>query len=142
MIRSGVSVSDRIVWRIFSANSAAAEPALALAGGQDDVAQVGLERGDRGPGGRGGRVEARAHGGDRRIVGRGGLGRRQRVGDQLLDARQLVERGLGLEPPDGPALVPDERGPCRLEHGRQALEPAGGRGQAVGQRRELAGEQA
>ena len=41
----GVSVSERIVWRIFAANSVGAEPALAVARGQDDVAQVGLERG-------------------------------------------------------------------------------------------------
>ena len=48
-IRSGVSVSERIVWRIFAREEVAAQPALALARGQDDVAQVRLERGEGRP---------------------------------------------------------------------------------------------
>ena len=44
-----------------------------------------------------------------------------------------------MEPGDGTSGVADERYACRVQHGRQPFEPSGGRGQAVGQRGELAG---
>ena len=71
----------------------------------------------------------------------GALGGRQRVVDQLADPRQLVERGLGLEPPDRAPGMADERLARGVQDRGEPLEPARGRGQPVGQRGEFAGLQ-
>ena len=140
MIRSGVSVSDRMVWRIFSAKSAAPRrPSPSLAGRTTSRRWVSkaatAARAVTAAASRRGRRAATAGSADAR------LGGRHRIRDQHLHAGQLTQRGLGLEPPDRPVRAADQRRPGGLEHGRQPLQPAGRRGQAVGQRRELAGEQ-
>ena len=117
-----------------------AEARLALARGQDDVPQMGREVVERGTGrGRRG-VEAWSDRGDGGI-GRGVVGRRERIGDELLDAGQLADRGLGLEAPDRSTVAADETRLGALEHGRDPLKATGEGGQPVGDRRELAGHE-
>ncbi len=77
----------------------APEPSVALARRQDLIAKVTLEVGEGGLRGGRGRVEPRPQSRHRRIVRRS-VGGRQRLVDQVDDAGQLVDRGLGLEPPD------------------------------------------
>ena len=118
-----------------------AQPAFALGPRQDDVAEVSLERVERRLAGLRGRLQAgqqRGHG----RVGRGVVAAlAERVVDELGDAGDLADRGLGVEPRRGPVGQPDERDPGRVDHGGQALEPAGDRGQPDRQRGELACEQ-
>ena len=68
------------------------------------------------------------------------IGLPERVVDQPGDARQLLEGGLGLEPPDGPTVDTDER-PWRRSRLRQAFEPTRHRRQPIAQWGELAGDQ-
>ena len=77
------------------------EPALALARGQDDLAEVRLEVGQRGPGRLGGRTQPRTAAAA--TAGSAGARRRPLASAssiKLADPRQLLERVLGLEPPD------------------------------------------
>ena len=123
-IRSGVRVSERIVWRIFAANSVAPEAALALARRQDDVAQVGLERGrgrPRAVGGRG--SQARLDRGDAGSVGAAPSAARQRVGDELLDAGSCFSAVSVWNRPTGRPACADER--CRAP---RRARPAASRG--------------
>ena len=126
------------MWRIFSAKSASPRrPSPSLAGRTTSrrcvskaataaraVAAAAVRRGT-----------TASH---RGIGRRGGVGGRQRVGDEFLDAADLAERRLRLEPGDRAAGMPDQRLACRLDHGRQRLQTPGGGGEAVGERRELA----
>ena len=128
------------MWRIFWREELGAKAGLALARRQDHVTKVSLEPGDRGAGGLRGGLEAGRDRRDGRVVGVG-LGLAERVVDQRPDARQLLERGLGLEPPDGPAVDPDQRRTGTIEDLGEALQPARHRREPVAQRRELAGEQ-
>ena len=114
------------------------EPALALAARQHDLAQVDLEGSHGGSGGLGGGRQAGRDGGDGGIGRRSSFGRCESVADELIHPGQLVERRLGLEAPDRAPGVTDERLASGVEDGRDPLEPAGGRDQAVGQRREFA----
>ena len=130
------------MWRILRGEQLRAEAALAVARGQDDLAQVGLE------GGQGARraaaaasaaaARARRPRGRSRASSAGG----QRLGDELLDAGQLAERRLGLEPADRAAGIADERSPRPPSRtaGSASSRPADRR-QAIGEWRELAGEQ-
>jgi len=122
-----------------------AEPTLALAGGEDLIAQVRREGGDGRASGVGCRCQPGDDRGDGRI-GRGGrLGGGEGVADELADPGELLQGGLGLESPDRAPGVPDERLPRGVQDGRKALEATRCRRQSVGQRREFAsgeGEQA
>ena len=66
------------------------EPALAVARRQDDVAQVGLERGQGGPRRGGGGRQARQDRGDPVVRRRRGVTGSQRLGDQLLDPAEAA----------------------------------------------------
>jgi RimJ/RimL family protein N-acetyltransferase len=60
---------------------------------------------------------------------------------KLHDARQLFERLLGVEPGNRPIAHRPDLVDRRVHHRVDALEPPGHRRQAIGERRELAGDQ-
>ena len=117
------------------------EAALALARGQDDVAQMRPEGGHGVTGDRSGSRQAREDGGDRGIGLPGAFSGRQRLVDQRADPWQLVEGRLRLEPSDRPSGVPDKRLAGGLEERGQPFQPARGGCQSVRQRGKLAGIQ-
>ena len=140
-IRSGVSASERIVWRIFRAKRSRAEPALAVARGQDRR-RAGASRTRRSraarrpPPARSRGVTAATAGSSAALVGLA-----ERVVDELGDAGELVDGRLRVEPRDGSPVRADERGSRAVEERRDALEASGERRQPVGERREVAGDQ-
>ena len=140
MIRSGVRSSDRIVWRIFRAKSSGPRRASPSLAGRTTSRRWASNAAIGGPGRLGGGLQARRDGGDGRVLGVG-LGLAERVVDQRPDARQLLERGLGLEPPDGPAIDPDERRRRAVEDAAAGPRAGPPPTQPVAERRELAGEQ-
>ena len=118
-----------------------AEPALALRGGQHDVAEMTLEAVERRARGFGCRSKPGHHRGRGRVAGGGSLlALREGVVDQLGDARPLRDCLLRVETGDGPVTRAD-RGTRPVEHRRQPFEPARDRRQPRVQRRELPGDQ-
>ena len=78
-----------------------AQAAIALARGQDHVAQVRREGLERGAGRGRGRLESRLERDHRHVAGIGGpRGFGQRFRDELVDPGELGDGGLGLEPTD------------------------------------------
>ena len=104
-----------------------AEPALAVARRQDDVAQMGLEGGQGRAAGRRGGGQARQDGGDAPDPSAAAASAGdERVVDELLDPRQLAERRLGLEPSDRASGMADEasRAPRRAPPADASSRPA------------------
>ena len=110
-IRSGVSVSERIVWRILRAKSSAPRrPSPSLAG-RTTSRRCALEGGERGLGGV---AAASRRGRSAATPGPSPAADRRSQASSISSSTpgQLLERGLGLEPPDrATGAGPDERRP-------------------------------
>ena len=117
----------------------AAQAALAFAGRKDHISEVGLETGDGHTGGLGSGCETRLDGRHGWVCGCGGVSGRHGLADQRIDARQLLERHLRLEPPHRTAGIADEPRPPSVEHGRETLQAARSRREPIRQGSELAG---
>ena len=118
-----------------------AQPSVALAPRQHLVAEVALEAVHLCARTLGGRAQPWQHGGDGRILAFRLLRRRERLFGELDDARQLLERLLGVEAchrtlPDRPDLL--DRG---IDHRLEAVEPSRDRGEPLRQRREFPGDE-
>ena len=119
-IRSGVSVSERIVWRIFAANrSAPRRPSPSLAG-RTTSRRWASKAARAGPGALGRGAQPRQRRAATAASSAPPLRGRQRLVDQLLDAGSWLERRLGLEPADRPPGDADERSRARVEHRRRS----------------------
>ena len=141
-IRSGVSVVGAHRVAHLLGEQRRAEAALAVARGQDDVAQVGLEGGHGGPRGRGRRVEPRRQGGDGGSVAAAASAAASASAiSSSMPGRAGAARSRSGTAPTGRPACPTSVVAGGVEHRRQRLQPPGGRRQPVGERRELAGRE-
>ena len=116
----------------------APKAALAIACREDDLLEMARQVVERRPSRSRGALEPRPKGDDGRVVRVRSCG--QCFVDQVADARQLLDRRLRLEPPDGPPRPgADERRLRRFRDEGDRLEARGDARQPIGQRCEFLG---
>ena len=135
---SGVSVAERIVWRSLRANSSApSRPSPTLAGRTTRAGAPRTRPGRSGPWRRRHRVAA-----GRPMTAASSAAAsaaRQGLVDQLADAGELGERGLGLESADRSTVGrAHQRLASPVQQGRHPVQPTGDARQPIRERGELA----
>ena len=123
-IRSGVNASERIVWRIFRANSSRAEPSVALARRQDAHREGALEGGERGLARGRGRVEPRPDARHRRVVGAASAAARASSISSPTPGSWSSAVSVWNRPTGRPSSGADERLAGAVEERRHPLQPS------------------